>query len=381
MPAGASDRRWMSLALALGRRGLGRTWPNPSVGCVIVQGDRVLGRGHTAQGGRPHAETLALKQAGHAARGATAYVTLEPCAHHGKTPPCAQALVDAGIARVVTALTDPDPRVGGKGHVILRAAGVLVDEGCLGDAAAADQAGFLSRAQSGRPMLALKLASSFDGRIATSGGESRWITGPEARRMVHLMRARHDAVLIGAGTALADDPQLDQRGLGIAHQPVRVVADSRLRCPQSGKLAASASDQPLWLCHGPEARTEARAFWRERGARLIACECGPDGRLLMEDMLAKLGDAGLTRVFCEGGGQLAASLLAAGLVDRLIGFTAGLALGAGGTPAIGQLPDGPLSGAPRFRLIETRAIGTDVLHVWDHARLRQDRVTDPGNKG
>ena len=364
MPAGASDRRWMSLALALGRRGLGRTWPNPSVGCVIVKEGRVLGRGHTASGGRPHAETLALKQAGAAARGATAYVTLEPCAHHGQTPPCASALVEAGISRAVTALSDPDPRVAGKGHAILRAAGVRVDEGCLRKEAEADQAGFLSRIRRGRPMLSLKLASSFDGRIATSGGESRWITGPAARRMVHLMRARHDAVLIGVGTARADDPRLDQRGLGIAHQPVRVVADSGLSCPRSGKLAESVAQQPLWLCHGPGAPPGARAFWQERGARLIECGIGPDGRLDMKDMLAKLGAAGLTRVFCEGGGQLAASLLAAGLVDRLIGFTAGLALGAGGTPAVAALPEAPLAEAPRFRLLESRPLAGDLLHVW-----------------
>ncbi|MFN3293016.1 MAG: bifunctional diaminohydroxyphosphoribosylaminopyrimidine deaminase/5-amino-6-(5-phosphoribosylamino)uracil reductase RibD, partial [Gemmobacter sp.] len=209
----------MAHALALARRGLGRVWPNPSVACVIVQGGRVVGRGVTAPGGRPHAEPQALAQAGAAARGATAYVTLEPCAHHGRTPPCAAALVAAGVARVVSALQDPDPRVSGGGHGMLRAAGIAVTTGVLAAEAAALQRGFLTRVTQGRPMVTLKLALSLDGRIATATGESRWITAAPARARVHLMRACHDAVLVAGGTARADDPELTVRGLGVAHQP------------------------------------------------------------------------------------------------------------------------------------------------------------------
>lgn len=363
----AEDARWMRLALGLGARGMGRVWPNPAVGCVIVAGGRVLGRGWTADGGRPHAETRALALAGAAARGATAYVSLEPCAHHGQTPPCAQALIAAGVVRVVTALEDPDPRVAGGGHGQLRAAGVRVETGVLAGEAARDHRGFLSRVRLGRPMVTLKLAASLDGRIATATGESRWITGPEARRAVHAMRARHDAVMVGAGTALADDPLLTVRGLGIARQPVRVVCDSRLSLAPDSALGRSAGAVPLWLCHGPAAPPGTRAAWEDAGARLLPCAGGADGRLAIDDVLARLGDAGLTRVFCEGGGTLAASLLAAGLVDELAVFHAGRVLGATGLPAVGPLPDVPLAQAPRFRLLDCQHMGPDTLHVWERA--------------
>ena len=216
----------MDHALALARRGLGNTWPNPAVGCVLVRDGRVVGRGWTQPGGRPHAEVRALAQAGEAARGATAYVTLEPCAHHGKTPPCAEALIRSGVARVVTALTDPDPRVSGRGHAMLRAAGIAVTEGVRESAAREAQRGFLTRVTLGRPMLTLKLATSFDGRIATALGESQWITAPAARRQVHALRLTHDAVMVGGGTARADRPGLNVRGMGRVRQPVRVVVSS-----------------------------------------------------------------------------------------------------------------------------------------------------------
>ncbi|GGH49099.1 riboflavin biosynthesis protein RibD [Frigidibacter albus] len=351
----------MALAIQLGARGLGRVWPNPAVGCVIVQGGRIVGRGWTQEGGRPHAEPVALAQAGERARGATAYVSLEPCSHHGKTPPCAEALVAEGIARVVTALEDPDPRVSGRGHGRLRAAGVEVTTGVLAAEAEAAQAGFLSRIRLGRPMVTLKLATSFDGRIATAAGESRWITGPEARHLVHAMRARHDAVLVGGGTVRADDPLLTVRGMGAVRQPVRVVASAGLDLPL-GQLAGSVAEGPVWLLHGnaPLAPQEA---WRAAGARLLPVALGGGG-LDPVAMLETLGQQGLTRVFCEGGGQLAAALLAAGLVDEVVGFTAGLALGAGGLPSLGALPAGPLAAAPRFELVESRAVGGDVLHRW-----------------
>jgi len=356
------DRRFMALAIQLGVRGLGRVWPNPAVGCVIVKDGRILGRGWTQEGGRPHAEPVALAQAGMAGRGATAYVSLEPCSHHGKTPPCAEALVAAGIARVVTALEDPDPRVSGRGHALLRAAGIEVATGVLAAEAAAVQAGFLSRIRQGRPMVTLKLATSFDGRIATVTGESRWITGPEARHLVHAMRARHDAVLVGGGTLRADDPLLTVRGMGAVRQPVRIVASAGLDLPL-GRLAGSVPEGPVWLLHGESAPLAAQAAWRAAGARLLPVLQAGAG-LDPAAMLQALGQEGLTRVFCEGGGRLAASLLAAGLVDEVIGFTAGLALGAGGLPSLGVLPEGPLAEAPRFALVETRAVGGDVLHRW-----------------
>ncbi|MCV2869159.1 bifunctional diaminohydroxyphosphoribosylaminopyrimidine deaminase/5-amino-6-(5-phosphoribosylamino)uracil reductase RibD [Defluviimonas sp. WL0002] len=360
------DRRFMALSIALGARGLGRVWPNPAVGCVIVKDGRVVGRGWTQDGGRPHAETVALAQAGAQARGATAYVSLEPCAHHGRTPPCAVSLVNAGVARVVSAITDPDPRVAGRGHEILRGAGVSVTTGVMAEAAAAAQSGFLTRIQHGRPMVTLKLATSFDGRIATATGESKWITGPEARRMVHAMRATHDAVMVGGGTARADDPALTVRDLGIARQPVRVVCARDLDLPTWGTLARSAEHASLWLVHGPSAPHSARSAWTDIGARLIEV---PDDQTALspEAILAALGAEGLTRVFCEGGGQFAAALLRAGLVDEIRHFTAGLALGSDGRPALGALALPALAEAPRFMLRDLRSIGPDTLAHWVRA--------------
>lgn len=354
----------MRHALALATRGLGRVWPNPAVGCILIQGNRVVGRGRTQDGGRPHAERVALDAAGDAARGATAYVTLEPCSHHGKTPPCAEALIAAGIARVVVALGDPDPRVNGRGLAMLRDAGVEVISGVCEAEARALQSGFLSKITRGRPWVTLKLATSFDGRIATATGESQWITVPEARRQVHLDRARHDAVLVGGGTARADDPSLTVRGLGISHQPVRVVWSRRLDLDGAAQLKATARDVPVWLCHGPDAGAEARSLWQGAGARLIEVPTGGGRQIDPVAALSAMADAGLTRVYCEGGGALAGSLLSAGLVDELVGFTAGLALGAEGQPSIGAMGVDALSDAPRFRLIETRVCGGDVLHRW-----------------
>lgn len=353
----------MALALGLARRGLGRVWPNPAVGAVIVNQGRIVGRGWTRPGGRPHAETVALAEAGAAARGATAYVTLEPCAHHGQTPPCAAALVAAGVARVVSALEDPDPRVAGRGHALLHDAGIVVETGLMSIEAETLQRGFLNRIRSGRPLLTLKLATSLDGRIATAGGQSRWITAEAARRRVHALRATHDAVLIGAGTARADDPALTVRGLGIMPQPLRIVAARTLSLPRDGRLARTAREVPVWLLHGTTAPAAARAAWGASGARLIEVAEAPAG-LDPAAMLAALGAAGLTRVFCEGGGQLAAALLRADLVDDLALFTAGLALGADGRPAVGPLGLDALAQAPRFTLRQVERIGVDTFSLW-----------------
>lgn len=350
----------MGHALSLGRRGMGRVWPNPNVGCVIVRNGRIIGRGWTGDGGRPHAETQAL--AGIDATGATVFVTLEPCAHHGVTPPCVDALIAAKVARVVVATGDPDPRVAGKGIAALRAAGVTVDLGLREAEAKADMIGFLSLVTRGRPFVTLKLANSFDGRIATATGESKWITGPAARRAVHAMRARHDAVLVGAGTARADDPALTVRGMGITRQPVRVVASRKLDFA-GDMLRAGLPDAPLWICHGQDAAPGAIAGWQEAGAETVLCSA-QNRQIDPADMMAKLAERGLTRVFCEGGGSLAASLLAADVVDEVVGITAGMVLGAEGTPAIGAIGLERLCDARRFDLVETQRLGPDLLHRW-----------------
>ena len=371
MSLSPEDARFLALAIRLGDRGAGQTWPNPSVGCLIEREGRVLARAATAPGGRPHAEVQALARAGDAARGATAYVSLEPCAHWGATPPCAEALAEAGIARVVTALTDPDPRTSGQGHARLEAAGVACAtapaEGQLAAEARRAHRGFLSRILRGRPWLTLKLATSVDGRIATATGESRWITGPAARRVVHAMRARADAVLIGGGTARADDPRLDVRGLGPVAQPVRIVVSRPLDLPETGRLAASAGAPeagPLWLVHGPDAGEARRALWRDRGAETLEVTGIAGRQIEPAALLNALGARGLGEVLCEGGGALAASLLAAGLVDELVTFGAGLALGAEGQPAIGALGLGALAEAPRFALSDLRRVGPDSMAVW-----------------
>lgn len=366
-----ADLRHMRHALSLGARGLGRCWPNPAVGCVIVKDGHVVGRGWTQPGGRPHAEVVALTQAGDRAQGGTAYVTLEPCAHTGKTPPCADALVRAGISRVVVCLRDPDPRVDGGGFAKLQAAGIRVDLGLCADEARQANAGFLKRITTGQPLLTLKLATSFDGRIATRTGESQWITGPAARRLVHLERATHDAVLVGGGTARDDDPSLTVRGLGTAHQPVRVVASAKLDIPEDSKLANTAQDVPVWLLHGPAADPDRIARWQARGAVCLQVTVHPDGCLDPSAALTALGAQGLTRVFCEGGGSFAGSLLRADLVDRLIGFTAGVAIGAEGRPSLGNMDLCKLAEAPRFHLTESRVIEGDVLHIWQRKETDQ----------
>ena len=352
----------MAHALALAARGLGRTWPNPAVGCVIVKGDRILGRGWTQPGGRPHAERRALDQAGEA-RGATAYVTLEPCAHHGKTPPCTEALVAAGVSRVVTALTDPDPRVSGKGHAMLRAAGIDVTENVLAVQAAELNAGFLKRVTQGLPFVTLKLATTLDGRIATASGESRWITGPQARRTVHALRLTHDAVMVGSGTALADDPDLTARDMGATHQPVRILLDRALRHSPASRLGASAAQSPVWVIHAADAPAAAQAAWAAAGARLIPCPA-PAGQLDLTAALRLLAGEGLTRILSEGGGTIAASLIRARLVDEVIQITAGKLIGAEGTPALGPLGLDRLADAPRFDLRAQHRLGADMLSRW-----------------
>lgn len=350
----------MRHALTIGRRGLGRVWPWPSVGCVIVKDGRVVGRGVSDRTRTMHAETVALEQAGDLARGATVFVTLEPCAHHGSTPPCANALVKAGVARVVSACDDPNPLVAGKGYAILREAGITVVTGVLADQAAQDHAGFLLSQTDARPFVTLKLAATLDGRIATATGDSQWITGPQARRYVHAMRANHDAVMVGGGTARADDPSLNVRGMGDVLQPVRVVISRKIDLSFHSKLAQTAKDHPVWLCHAPDADAQT---WEGLGAVSVPCAV-QNGQVDITDALRKLTAKGITRVFCEGGGALAASLLQADMVDELVVFSAGAVIGAEGIPSLSGLGLTSLRAAPRFTLGDVRTIGGDILHRW-----------------
>ena len=362
------DTGWMRHALSLAGQALGQVWPSPAVGCALVRDGMLVGQGWTRTGGRPHAETEALADAGDRARGATAYVTLEPCAHTGQTGPCAVALVEAGIGRAVIAATDPDPRVGGRGIAILKEAGIPVTEGILAAEARALNAGFFSRVERGRPTVTLKLASTLDGRIATGAGESRWITGPDARRYVHHLRAIHDAVMIGAGTARADDPMLDIRDVTAPHRlPVRIVVDASLSLPLTGRLARTASAQPLWLLARAGSDPARRDAFQTLGAEIHDVPTLATGRIDIVAALQTLGAAGLTRILCEGGGLLSASLLKAGLVDELIVISAGKIIGAEGVPNVGNLSLGKLADAPGFEVIETRALGPDIMTRWKPA--------------
>src|SRR3984885_2171611 len=357
----AEDIAHMRSALALARRGLGNTWPNPSVGCVVVKDGRVVGRAVTAPGGRPHAEPAALDIAGTAARGATVYVTLEPCCHWGRTPPCTDALTAAGVARVVIGTRDPDPRVDGAGIAKLRAAGIAVDEGILQDEADEVASGFRARVRLGRPAVTLKLASTLDGRIATKSGESRWITGRAARRAAHALRGRHDAVMVGVGTVVADDPALTCRLPGYRpNRLVRVVADSHLRTPLSATLVATAAETPTWMLIRNGADPERRDAFTDLGIRLVevaGAEVGVDPT----QALWALGDAGLTRVLVEGGAQLAASLLRADLVDRIAWFHAPAVMGADAWPAVQAFGIEQLDAMPRFTRTAQTLLDDDML--------------------
>jgi diaminohydroxyphosphoribosylaminopyrimidine deaminase/5-amino-6-(5-phosphoribosylamino)uracil reductase len=357
----------MAHALRLAARGLGNVWPNPAVGCVIVRDGIVVGRGWTQPGGRPHAEVRALQQAGPLAEGATAYVTLEPCAHHGQTPPCAEALIAAKVARVVTALTDPDPRVSGKGHAMLRAAGIAVTEGVLTAQATLLNAGFLKRVTQGLPFVTLKLAASLDGRTATATGESRWITGAQARRKVHALRLSHDAVMVGSGTALADDPDLTVRDMGAVRQPVRIVLDRMLKHSPDSRLGRTARVTPVWLLHGPAAPEAARAAWQATGATLIETP-EANGHLDLKAALRTLAGKGLTRILSEGGSTIAAALVKAGLVDDLAMFTGGVLIGSEGHAALGPLDLTELALAPGFNLLGIDRLGPHTVSSWTRSQ-------------
>jgi len=372
-PAGASisavdrsfDLRTMRTALALARRGLGVVWPNPAVGCVIVKDGRVVGRGWTQPGGRPHGEIEALRRAGEAARGATAYVSLEPCCHWGRTPPCTDALIAAGVRRVVVTLEDPDPRVTGAGLRQLRAAGLAVETGLCATEGAELNAGFFCRLRRGRPLVTLKLATSLDGRIATRRGESQWITGPPARERAHALRASHDAIMVGTGTVLADNPQLTCRLPGLGQRsPVRVVIDRTLRIPPKMRLIAEARQVPTWILTLPDADPARREALAASGAQVIDIDPSSDGTNGLAAALSALGGRGITRLLVEGGGRLAAALVLARLVDRLVWVHAPLLIGDDGIPAVAGFGLEALADALSFERIATETVGEDVLTVF-----------------
>jgi diaminohydroxyphosphoribosylaminopyrimidine deaminase / 5-amino-6-(5-phosphoribosylamino)uracil reductase len=361
-----TDRGHLGAALALARRGLGRTWPNPSVGCVILDaGGRVRGRGQTQPGGRPHAETEALRQARSAAQGGTAYVTLEPCAHAGETAPCAEALIQAGIARCVVAIEDPDPRVAGRGLAMLRAAGIAVSVGLMADEAKEINAGFLTRIALGRPLVTLKLATTLDGRIATGGGESRWITGEAARAHGHGLRAGHDAILVGSGTAVADDPELTCRLPGLEERsPLRIVADTRLRLPLGARLVTGRPPRPTWLATAADQLEPALEPYRAAGLEIVKVARGADEHIDLAAMLLALGRRGLTRLLVEGGATLATALIKADLVDRIVWYRAAKILGAGGLNAIGDIKIDRLDLIRNFKRTGQRELSGDMAEFY-----------------
>jgi diaminohydroxyphosphoribosylaminopyrimidine deaminase/5-amino-6-(5-phosphoribosylamino)uracil reductase len=358
------DRHFMNVALMLGRRGLGRTWPNPAVGAVIVRDGVVVGRGWTQPGGRPHAEVEALREAGAAARGATLYVTLEPCSHHGKTPPCADAVVAAGIARVVSAMADPNPQVAGEGHARLRAAGIAVDVGEGAETARRDHAGHVSRVTRGRPHVLLKLAVSSDGRIGGPGGTPVAITGAESRARSHLLRARSDAILIGIGTALADDPLLTCRLPGMeGRSPVRVVLDRRLRLPLASRLVKSARATPLWVFTTAEAARARAAPLAAEGVEVIPLDAGT-GPADLGPLLAALSAKGITRLTVEGGAHVATSFVDSGMIDEAWIFRAPMTIGEGGVPALDRHDLGALTEGRGMRMDAREALGADTLTIY-----------------
>lgn len=360
----ALDRRFMAAAIRLSRRNLGRTATNPSVGTIIVRDDgagpMIVGTGVTAVGGRPHAETEALAEAGSLANGATAYVTLEPCAHHGRTPPCANALVAAGIRRVVGSASDPDPRVSGKGYAILRDAGIEVVERVLAEEAGEQMAGYLIRSLRKRPEVILKLALSADGMIGRKGAGQVSITGDAARREVHLIRAETDAVLIGIGTALEDNPALTVRLPGLeARSPARIVLDRHIRLPETARLVADIDRVPLYIAACAEADPQRKAALERRGVRFIGTET-IDGRIALPELMEDLAALGMASVLVEGGAEVARAFLEDGLVDRIVLFTGPEAIGQGGIVSpidAGSIPAG-------FRKLRETSFGEDRCAEW-----------------
>jgi diaminohydroxyphosphoribosylaminopyrimidine deaminase/5-amino-6-(5-phosphoribosylamino)uracil reductase len=335
------DHQHMRRAVELARIGLGQVWPNPTVGCVLVKNNKIIGEGRTADGGRPHGERLALDEAGEKAQGATAYVSLEPCAHTGKTPPCATALVEAGVAKVIYAIGDPDPRVAGRGHTLLAAAGVDVAAGLMAEEAVDVNQGFFTRITKNRPYITLKMATSLDGKIASAegadlakpDGQIEWITSAEARRAGHIIRSQNDAILVGINTVLADNPSLTYRLKGEeGHSPVRIVLDSSLKLPLDSQLVETAKDVPVWVLTQSRDK-ERQVKLKDKGCKILWVDDTRD----VKDVLAVLADEGLTRLMVEGGAQIHSSFLKVGLIDEICWFRSPNTIGSDGLDGLNGL--------------------------------------------
>ncbi|WP_457094106.1 bifunctional diaminohydroxyphosphoribosylaminopyrimidine deaminase/5-amino-6-(5-phosphoribosylamino)uracil reductase RibD [Microvirga sp. P5_D2] len=363
----AQDERFMRLAIALGERNLGLTWPNPSVGSVVVDesGDApvIIAQGATQPGGRPHAERVALAAAGEKAMGATLYVSLEPCSHHGKTPPCAEGVIEARIARVVSAIEDPDSRVAGHGHALLRAAGIEVVTGCLEPLARRAHRGHITRVTKGRPAVTVKLARTTEGLAGSRQGPRLLITGEITNRKVHLMRTHADAIMVGIGTVLADDPLLDVRLPGLeSRSPIRIVIDSRLRTPPPARLVAGARDIPTWIVTAIEAPIEAEKALVAQGVEVLRVSSDAAGRVSLPEALALLGTRGLTRIFCEGGPDLADALAQGDLIDEFVLVTGRSARGQGNVPALGLALQDRMDA---LNLYADEQVGSDLFMFWE----------------
>lgn len=364
------DRHFMRVALSLSRRGLGNVWPNPAVGCVLVsKSGNIVGRGWTKPGGRPHAERVALDQAGTNAAGATAYVTLEPCSHFGKSPPCVLGLIEGGVSRVVSALEDPDPRVSGRGHQMLQDAGISVDTGLMAEAARYHNAGFLSRIMHDRPLITLKLAGSLDGRSSLANGKSQWITGSRARQQGHWFRANHDAIMIGADTAIADNPDLRCRIAGRQNSsPVRIVLDRQAKVSAECILAQTADETPTWVVVDLQHLAKAREVFSKTAVKVLSARC-IDGHFDLHNVLHILAEQGLTRVLVESGGRLAGALLQKQVVDRVVHFQAPGIIGADGKGIVGDMHLQDLTQMYRFSRHRVENVGQDLM-------ISYEKITD-----
>ncbi|MFN3892496.1 MAG: bifunctional diaminohydroxyphosphoribosylaminopyrimidine deaminase/5-amino-6-(5-phosphoribosylamino)uracil reductase RibD [Beijerinckiaceae bacterium] len=361
------DERFMRATIALGRRWQGSTSPNPSVGSLVVRDGVIVGRGATKPGGRPHAETVAIMDAGDKARGATIYVSLEPCSHFGRTPPCAQTIISAGIARVVSACQDPDLRVAGRGHKMLRDAGIEVVEGVCAEEARRANLGHILRVSEKRPMVTLKLSETADGYAAGGAHDPRLaITGAAANNSVHVMRAMHDAIMVGVGTAIADDPLMTVRLPGLENRrPLRVVLDTSLRLSPRSRLAETAREFPVLVICGPRAPVDRQVELEARGVQVVHCRLGADGRLDLLAALRLLSERSLTRVFSEGGPSVGSALIEAGLVDDVVLFTNDRPLGRAGAPSLKASARAELTNGERYRLVEDARLGADRLRRFE----------------
>jgi diaminohydroxyphosphoribosylaminopyrimidine deaminase/5-amino-6-(5-phosphoribosylamino)uracil reductase len=360
-PPDSLDRRFMRSALALARKGLGRSSPNPAVGAVVVKSGRIIGRGYHAKQGEPHAEIHALNEAGAAAKGATIYVTLEPCHHQGRTPPCTRAIQEAGIARLVYGASDPNPKVAGGGAAYLAAQGLAVKAGVLREACEHEHRFFFKHITSGLPYVVLKTAATLDGKTAAHTGDSRWVTGGEARRQVHRMRSWLDAICVGSGTALADDPQLTCRLLG-GRDPLRVVVDSKLILPPTAKVLDPSSQAGCLVACGPKAPAKRRAALENAGAQVLALPEGPRGGVDLAELMAELGRRGVTSLLLEGGAGLAWGFLSQGLIDEVVYFYAPKLIGGAAAPGmIAGAGFASIAEAVELEKPKLRRVGDDIM--------------------